>query len=110
MTIRMAGAIALLVAIGAGGCAPSANSPAVADVAHNSRNSLDWAGTYRGVLPCADCPGIETTVTLRADGTYSATSRYLERDVARTGEGRFSWSNDGGKGFPTRGRARRSSA
>ena len=23
---------------------------------HNSRNSLDWAGTYEGVLACADCP------------------------------------------------------
>lgn len=96
MTFRMLGAIALALAAATAGCVPAENPPAVADGAHNSRNSLDWAGTYRGVLPCADCPGIETTVTLRADGTYSATSRYLERDVATTGEGRFTWSADGG--------------
>lgn len=93
--VRRAAAFALLAVLGAGGCAPVEES-AAADAAHNSRNSLDWAGTYRGVLPCADCPGIETTVTLRADGTYSASSRYLERDVATTGEGRFTWSADGG--------------
>lgn len=94
--IRMAGAFALSIALGTAGCVPAEEPPAVADAAHTSRNSLDWAGTYRGVLPCADCPGIETTVTLRADGTYSATSRYLERDVARSSEGRFTWSEDGG--------------
>ncbi|HSH50375.1 MAG TPA: copper resistance protein NlpE N-terminal domain-containing protein, partial [Bacteroidales bacterium] len=27
---------------------------------HTSEISLDWQGTYKGVLPCADCPGIET--------------------------------------------------
>ena len=27
---------------------------------HTSQISLDWAGTYSGVLPCASCEGIET--------------------------------------------------
>jgi uncharacterized lipoprotein NlpE involved in copper resistance len=40
-----------------------------ADV-HNSRNALDWAGTYEGVLPCADCPGTKTRLTLNYDGSY----------------------------------------
>ncbi|WP_438946633.1 copper resistance protein NlpE N-terminal domain-containing protein, partial [Sediminibacterium sp.] len=27
---------------------------------HEAQNSLDWQGSYSGVLPCASCPGIET--------------------------------------------------
>jgi uncharacterized lipoprotein NlpE involved in copper resistance len=37
---------------------------------HNSRSSLDWAGTYEGVLPCADCPGTKIRLTLNGDGSY----------------------------------------
>lgn len=63
---------------------------------HNSRNSLDWAGVYEGVLPCADCPGIQTRLTLGNDGTFEKQSQYLDRDtVPRTGRGRFSWRADG---------------
>jgi len=63
---------------------------------HTSRNSLDWAGTYEGVLPCADCPGIKTRLTLGNDGTFEKQSQYLDRDVVpRTEGGRFSWQADG---------------
>lgn len=59
---------------------------------HNSRNSLDWAGTYSGVLPCADCPGIETVVTLRSDGTFERSMIYLEESVSPLiDSGSFSW-------------------
>jgi hypothetical protein len=34
------------------------------------------AGTYRGVLPCANCEGIETEVVLTAGGSYTRTLRY----------------------------------
>ena len=30
-----------------------------------------FAGTFKGTLPCADCPGIDTTLVLNADGTYT---------------------------------------
>src|SRR5262249_20486174 len=43
--------------------------PQPADI-HNSRNSLDWAGTYEGVLPCADCLGTKTRLTLNHDDSY----------------------------------------
>lgn len=36
-----------------------------------TRSSLDWAGVYEGVLPCADCEGIQTTLTLNQNDTYS---------------------------------------
>src|SRR5699024_3151433 len=35
-------------------------------------------GMYKGVLPCADCEGIETVITLNDDHTYSKTSTYLK--------------------------------
>ena len=63
---------------------------------HTSRNSLDWAGTYEGVLPCADCPGIKIRLTLANDGTFEKQSRYLDRDVVpRTERGLFTWQADG---------------
>ncbi len=62
---------------------------------HNSQNALDWAGTYTGVLPCADCPGIETSLTLNNDLTYSMTMTYQERDTKNEESGAFKWLNNG---------------
>lgn len=71
-------------------------SAATPDPAHNSRLSLDWPGTYRGILPCADCEGIETVITLMEDGTYIRSLRYLGRDDAyRRDHGRFEWNGAG---------------
>src|SRR5690606_28974792 len=50
-----------------------------ADTAHNSRNAVDWPGTYQGTLLCADCPGIRYTLTLNDDDTYLLKTRYLEK-------------------------------
>ena len=44
---------------------------------HNAENSLDYEGTYKGVFPAADCPGIETTLTLNPDKTFSLHSVYI---------------------------------
>ncbi|GGG94302.1 hypothetical protein GCM10007415_31760 [Parapedobacter pyrenivorans] len=66
------------------------------DTEHNSRNSLDWSGAYRGTLPCADCPGIDYTLTLNEDNTYQLKTRYLEKgDTAFTESGRFDWNDSG---------------
>ena len=46
---------------------------------HTARDSLDWAGSYEGVLPCADCPGIRTRVTLSDNGRYEKQTQYLDR-------------------------------
>ncbi len=63
---------------------------------HTSRNALDWAGSYEGVLPCADCPGIKTRLVLHADGRFSLERQYLERQVApQTANGRFLWNTAG---------------
>ena len=70
------------------------NSTKTAD---NSQNSLDWQGTYYGLLPCADCPGIETVVTLNTDGTYVMTSHYKETNEGDllSYAGQFQWTKDG---------------
>lgn len=90
--------LAIAVALALGGCMPRHEdaAKAVPDPAHNSRNALDWAGTYEGVTPCADCPGIRLRLTLHADGRYELQRQYLEREAApQTVQGRFAWSTDG---------------
>ncbi|MDY0211629.1 MAG: copper resistance protein NlpE N-terminal domain-containing protein [Desulfuromonadaceae bacterium] len=65
---------------------------------HASMSALDWAGTYTGTLPCADCSGIETVLTLTQAHTYVLHSRYLGgqtdgEEIVRSGV--FEWSQDG---------------
>lgn len=51
---------------------------------HNAENSLDWSGTYQGIIPCADCPGIETQLTLKEDKTFELSVLYLDREKKPT--------------------------
>jgi uncharacterized lipoprotein NlpE involved in copper resistance len=64
--------------------------------ADNSQNSLDWEGTYSGVVPCADCSGIETKISLALDNTYRISWKYLEKsDEVYVKEGTFVWDSTG---------------
>jgi copper homeostasis protein (lipoprotein) len=48
---------------------------------HESEQLQDnMAGTYAGLLPCADCPGIETTLTIHPNNTYEIAQIYTEKD------------------------------
>lgn len=63
---------------------------------HNAKNSLDILGTYKGVLPCADCEGIQTEITLLKDETYSKKTKYLGKDDKVSEEmGDYTWKEDG---------------
>ncbi|MCA0934415.1 copper resistance protein NlpE N-terminal domain-containing protein [Vibrio alginolyticus] len=63
------------------------------DNEHNENNALDWSGTYLGTIPCADCPGIDISITLNQDGTYKLEQTYQDRDTAPlTSEGQFIWN------------------
>ena len=65
---------------------------------HNSQSSLDWEGSYHGVLPCADCEGIATTITLNKNNSFSFSQKYLGKSSEPINEsGPFSWTNDGNK-------------
>jgi heat shock protein HslJ len=44
---------------------------------HNAKNSLDYIGVYEGILPCADCEGIETILQLENDESYILNTIYL---------------------------------
>ena len=76
----------------------SEKTPAVMD-AHNSENSLDWEGTYSGVLPCKDCDGIDTRLILRKNQTYQLVLSYLgipeKEGQDFISEGEFSWEDNG---------------
>jgi len=57
--------------------------------------SLDWAGVYQGVLPCADCEGIDTSLTLNDDDTFKLQRIYKKgksttKPQATTGK--FTWN------------------
>ncbi|MDR0564392.1 MAG: copper resistance protein NlpE [Azoarcus sp.] len=75
-----------------------ASAPAVAvDPAHNSRNSLDWAGVYAGTIPAASGLGIDVTITLRNDSTYTVQYHYIDKqDGDFATDGVFQWDEEGG--------------
>jgi copper homeostasis protein (lipoprotein) len=64
--------------------------------ADNSQTSLDWAGSYRGVLPCADCEGIQTVILLNKDNSYTIQTKYLGKsDSMMEHTGKISWNEQG---------------
>lgn len=64
---------------------------------HNASNALDWQGTYEGILPCADCEGIATSIQLKSDMTYILKVSYLGEKKSTSSEkkGKFLWKSDG---------------
>jgi copper homeostasis protein (lipoprotein) len=60
-------------------------------------NSVDWQGTYLGVLPCADCEGIKTRIVLNKDLSFIIETSYLGKEpkVFQT-KGAFTWDENGG--------------
>lgn len=61
----------------------------------NSATSLDWFGVYRGVLPCADCQGIDMEITLNKDLTYTRTTNHLGKGKGMEEKGSFAWDSTG---------------
>jgi uncharacterized lipoprotein NlpE involved in copper resistance len=50
----------------------------------------NFSGKFSGVTPCADCPGIETTVVFKHDSVFTETLNYLERNVSFSDTGKWS--------------------
>ena len=64
----------------------------------NSMTSLDWDGVYEGELPCADCEGIKTVVTINSDKTYNIQETYLGKETTPIEtKGTFEWDDQGQK-------------
>ena len=81
----------LICALTMSGCAGSASV-----ATHNSRNSLDWAGTYTGHIPSASGMGIEVRLTLNRDSSYALNYHYVGReDPDFSFTGNFTWNDAG---------------
>ena len=55
----------------------------------------DVIGTFAGTLPCADCPGINTTLVISEDGTYTLAEAYQERQDKAVSDGKWTLGADG---------------
>lgn len=58
------------------------DSTSVVDTTATDDNYVDLAavsGTYEGTLPAADCPGIKTVLTIKADSTYKLQQDYIDK-------------------------------
>ncbi len=58
---------------------PTRGQGPVASPANNDFDRASFAGTFTGTLPCADCPGIDETLQLDADGRFELTDVYRAR-------------------------------
>ena len=77
--------------------APDIQIQPVAPTIDNSRNSLDWPGVYQGLVPCADCEGIEMIVVINHNLSYQVMSKYKGNEEVFTEKGTFAWNGSGNK-------------
>lgn len=62
--------------------------------AHHAHKSLDWPGIYNGLLPCADCYGIKTSLALNKNNTYIMIYQYTGKSPRdHVEKGKFTWSD-----------------
>lgn len=66
---------------------------------HNARNSLDWPGTYEGVLERRNGTEVWARLTLRTDGRYMLEFAPvgLMSGEGRSFHGAFQWIGDGNR-------------
>ena len=63
---------------------------------HNAKNSLDYIGTYKGILPCADCDGLETEIIINENATFCLKTKYQGKgDKVFEQKGTFAWNKAG---------------
>lgn len=63
---------------------------------HNAKNSLDYVGTYKGILPCADCNGLEVELVINENSTFCIKTKYEGKgDKVFMQKGSFTWNEKG---------------
>lgn len=72
----------------------AADTEALLPDSRTAEDATRVAGTYTGTLPAADCPGIETRLTLRPNGTYDLHLKYIDRDAAFDEQGAYEVRGD----------------
>ena len=80
-----------VIATGLVGCAnSSSDSPSAAT------QTAKYDAQYQGTLPCADCDGVVTTLTLNPDGTFFMESEYLaNKPVKFSQKGKYTEVEEG---------------
>jgi copper homeostasis protein (lipoprotein) len=74
-------------------CLFSCKSPE--KVSENSKLPPNWEGSYSGIVPCANCEGISTTLILDTDQHYSLHTLYLGKDqTVNNANGTFTWNKE----------------
>jgi uncharacterized lipoprotein NlpE involved in copper resistance len=73
------------------------SAPVTAEQAQTENNSLNWAGTYQGTLPCTDCEGIQITLALNSDQSYTLKEIYQGKKDNNevNAQGQFTWDDSG---------------
>lgn len=103
--LRWSAAALLLALLGLAGCGrsdtdPSAAAPPAApseDAAPGTPSADALDSTWQGVLPCADCDGIQTRLRLVADAQgrrYELQETYLADDGSEVFEGQGTWAEE----------------
>jgi copper homeostasis protein (lipoprotein) len=74
----------------------STDKSAINSAQHASLNSIDWEGTYTGIISCSDCNGINTTLTLNKDNTYILKEYHQGKpEKPKVISGAFIWNKNG---------------
>lgn len=86
-------ALSLLESCGNGNNA--AGNDSTANASDQPLPQASIAGTYTGTLPCADCGGLETELTINSDSTYSLKSTNTDnKEVITEQSGVYQLKND----------------
>lgn len=61
---------------------------------HSAHQTLDWPGIYFGFTPCADCPGVKTTLALNKNNSYILITMFAGKsDREFVEKGKFEWTD-----------------
>lgn len=86
----------LLLALAISCQQPTAKNNKGTDDSLTPKKSLDYVGTYKGFLPCADCDGLQTELVINENSTYSIKTKYQGKgDKIYVQKGIFAWNKNG---------------
>ena len=66
----------------------------IGTVHHITDSSIKYLGEYSGILPAADCPGIETKLSINDNSSYTLDMDYIDRDSHVTEKGTYTIDGD----------------
>jgi len=70
-------------------CNDSGSSEDTAQQIDTVTTSQHFGGTFSGITPCADCPGINTVMNFFPDSNFIEHLKYLERPATFSDTGRW---------------------